>query len=55
NETVMAHDVQTAAVSSFDLKGIEKHVESLHDAMELDGTESSKNEPHCRFYRSLIF
>ncbi|XP_052135787.1 uncharacterized protein LOC127754334 isoform X2 [Oryza glaberrima] len=42
NETVMAHDVQTAAVSSFDLKGIEKHVESLHDAMELDGTESSK-------------
>uniref|UniRef100_A0A0E0MIK5 RNase P subunit p30 family protein n=1 Tax=Oryza punctata TaxID=4537 RepID=A0A0E0MIK5_ORYPU len=42
NEIVMPHDVQTTTVSSFDLEDIEKHVEFLHDAMELDGSDSSK-------------
>uniref|UniRef100_A0A0D9XNB0 Uncharacterized protein n=1 Tax=Leersia perrieri TaxID=77586 RepID=A0A0D9XNB0_9ORYZ len=37
-----AHHVQTDTFPSVDPEGIEKHVEFLHDSLELDGTESCK-------------
>uniref|UniRef100_A0A0D9XW51 Uncharacterized protein n=1 Tax=Leersia perrieri TaxID=77586 RepID=A0A0D9XW51_9ORYZ len=37
-----AHHVQTDTFSSVDPEGIEKHVEFLHDSVEIDGTESCK-------------